>query len=77
FTLVQFLSEIRKLGEIKIVLEDGKELTGIIRKIRISPTLRLEISSSHLLEWSSIKMIFQGTYLCYESSFYFFSLPAP
>jgi len=75
YALVQFLCSVRKRGEIKIELKDSEELIGVIRKIRISPTLRLEISSSHLLEWSSVKKIFQGTYLCYESSSCFFSLP--
>lgn len=77
FALLIFLNDLRKRGDVKFVLGNGKDLVGVIRKIRISPVLALEISTSELLEWSSIKKITQGSYLCYESSASFFSLPAP
>jgi len=75
FELIKNISLLRKLREVRIVLDDGKELNSVIRKIRISGTLRLEISTSELLEWRRILKIFKGSHLCYESSSCSFSLP--
>lgn len=77
FELLKNISLVRKLGEVRILLDDGKEFNSVIRKIRISGTLRLEISTSELLEWRRILKIFKGSHLCYESSSYSFSLPVP
>lgn len=77
YPLLKNLNAIRKLGEVRIELANGQELTGVIRKIRLSDPIRLEISTAELIEWQSILRIFKGSHLCYESSSFLFSLPAP
>lgn len=70
------ISQLRKRGEVRISTVAGHEYSGLIRKIRLSPFLALEISTSELIEWGDIKKITQGSSLCYESPSCFFSLPA-
>jgi SAM-dependent methyltransferase len=57
---------IRRLGEVKI-----QTLThttqGFIRKIIITPTFHLELSSGEKVEWEKILTISQDTQICYES----------
>lgn len=76
YSLISNISDLRKRGEVRIALVNGQEYVALIRKIRITPSLGLEISSSELIEWSDISKISQGSILCYESSSCFFSLPA-
>lgn len=77
YDLIKNLCDIRKCGEVKILLKNGEELSGEIRKIRISFPLALEISTSELIEWSKVDKIIQGSHLCYDSSSCSFLHPAP
>lgn len=59
---------IRRLGELEITLRT-KKYSGFIRKIMIDPSFVVEISSGEKVEWSEIQTIYQGSTLCYASSF--------
>lgn len=65
--------ELRKLGELKVETLDG-DFTGSLRKIFVSPSFKLEISSGAQVEWSQIKKIFWENTLCFDSSsdYYYF-----
>ncbi len=54
------LSKYRRQGEHRFGLRTGEEKSGYIRKIRISPTFALEISTGELIEWRSLKNILKG-----------------
>lgn len=58
--------ELRRLGEI-VIRTKGTTLQGYIRKIIVSPSFRLEISTGEKVEWSQILTISQGSRICYES----------
>jgi hypothetical protein len=72
--LVQFLLRIRRLSELKISSTQGLH-KGAIRKIEISPSFSVEISSGEWVEWSEIKRITWGETLCFEASSDYFYLP--
>lgn len=57
----------RRLGEVTVKTPSG-DFTGHIRKIIVSPTFHLEISSGEKVEWNHIVTITQGSILCYDSS---------
>lgn len=64
---VKFLGlalEIRKKGTVKIQTRSSS-FDGFIRKIIITPSFRVEISSGEKVEWSDIISITQGSDLCY------------
>lgn len=46
----------------------SKKFIGIIRKIIISPTFKLELSTGEKVEWDEILTIHQGIELCFASS---------
>lgn len=54
------LSKWRRQGELRFMLKNGEEKKGYIRKIRVSPTFALEISSGELIECESLKNILKG-----------------
>lgn len=54
------LSELRREGKLQFLLRTGEEKSGYIRKIRISPTFALEISTGELIEWRSLQNILKG-----------------
>ncbi len=64
---LQLLTRLRSKGEVCIATADA-DYGGFIRKIVVSPTFRLEISSGQQVEWMKIQTITQGHLLCYESS---------
>jgi hypothetical protein len=65
---------LRKLGMLTIQF-----ITGIkhshIRKIFISPSFKLELSSGEQVEWSEIKQIYWENTLCYDSLLDYFFYP--
>lgn len=58
---------LRRVGEVEITTSQ-RILRGIVRKILVHPTFRLEISTGEKVEWKEILTITQGSSLCYESS---------
>lgn len=65
---------LRKLGILTIhCMTDVKE--GHIRKIFISPSFKLELSSGEQVEWIEIKQIFWENTLCYDSYLDYFFYP--
>lgn len=67
---IQYLLHLRRSGEVS-VRANGQIFTGFIRKIIILPLIKVEFSSGEKVEWLSIRTIFQGNHLCYDSSFGF------
>ena len=65
---------LRGLGELKIETTRG-EFQGSLRKIFVSPTFKVEISSGQQVEWSQILKIFWESTLCFDSSSDYFFLP--
>lgn len=65
---------LRKLGELKFETSQGI-LLGSLRKIFVTPTFRVEISSGHQVEWSQITKIFWESTLCFDSSSDYSFLP--
>lgn len=59
--------ELRSLGMLEIKTAK-RVFQGHIRKIIVSLSFRLEISTGEKVEWNEIKTISQGTRLCYVSS---------
>lgn len=64
---LQLLTALRTKGEVTVATANA-EYPGFIRKIVVSPTFRLEISSGQQVEWEKILTITQGHFQCYESS---------
>lgn len=64
----------RRLGSIRIETQETT-FHGSIRKIFVSPSFRLEISSGEQVEWSEIKKIFWENTLCYDTSLDYFYFP--
>lgn len=64
---LQLITSLRSQGEVTVTTARA-QYTGFIRKIVVSPTFRLEISSGQQVEWGEILTITQGHLLCYESS---------
>lgn len=64
---LQLVTSLRSQGEVSVTTAKAK-YTGFIRKIVVSPTFRLEISSGQQVEWEKILTITQGHLQCYESS---------
>lgn len=71
---IQKLVHLRRLGELDFTTQEGKH-HGIIRKIGMTPSFYVELSTGEKLEWTSIKSICWETILCYDSSSHFFFLP--
>lgn len=59
-----------KEGEVSIKTMD-RTYQGSIRKIIISPSFKLEISSGEKVEWDKIQIISRGPHICYDSSSFF------
>lgn len=57
----------RRLGALKFVTEEGT-FEGNLRKIFISPSFKVEISTGQQLEWSQLKKIFLENTLCFDTS---------
>lgn len=75
--LSYFLVKLRRLSPIVIHTLD-KKLEGSIRKIVVSPSFKLELSSGELVEWKDIKSIKWRDELCFDSlSGYCCLPPAP
>jgi SAM-dependent methyltransferase len=64
---LQLLVRLREQGEVTIEGQRGK-FTGLIRKIILSPSFIVEISTGEKVEWSLISTIHQGSRLCYAFS---------
>lgn len=73
-SVLQFLVALRRQGGLRIH-HRGHGCQGELRKIRISPSFALEISSGQWVEWSEITSIHSGDFLCYDSSSRLYSLP--
>lgn len=65
---------LRKLGELKFETTQGN-FQGSLRKIFVSPSFKLEISSGQQVEWSQITKIFWESTLCFDSSSDYSFLP--
>ena len=65
---------LRKLGLLTLHTKHG-EKQGIIRKIFITPSFKLEISSGEQVEWSDVQKIFWENILCFDSSSDYFFYP--
>jgi hypothetical protein len=63
----RFAIVLRRKGELTIKTK-SRSIQGVIRKIIVGPTFRVEISTGEKVEWSEIMTITQGSLLCYESS---------
>ena len=58
---------LRRLGELQIESGRGTH-TGVLRKIFVSPSFKVELSTGEQVEWSQIKKIFWENILCFDSS---------
>jgi hypothetical protein len=66
--------QLRKLGKLKICTSSGiKE--EYLRKIFVTPSFKVEISSGEQVEWSDVKKIFWENTLCFDSSLDYFYYP--
>lgn len=65
---------LRALGELKIETTQGT-FAGKLRKIFVSPSFKVEISSGEQVEWSQITKIYWENTLCFDSSSDYFYLP--
>lgn len=65
---------LRKLGILTIHCMTGVK-QGHIRKIFISPSFKVELSSGEQVEWSEIKQIYWENTLCYDSLLDYFFYP--
>lgn len=65
---------LRSLGELRIETSSGL-FVGKLRKIFVSPSFKLEISSGEQVEWSQITKIFWENTLCFDSSSDYFYFP--
>lgn len=65
---------LRHLGVLTIKTRKG-EFHGFIRKIFVTPSFKVEISSGQLLEWKDVTHVFWENQLCYESSSGYFYYP--
>lgn len=66
--------ELRRLGELRIETRERVYL-GSLRKIFVSPSFKVEISSGEQVEWSEVTKIFWGRTLCLDSCLGFYSFP--
>ncbi len=57
----------RRLGPLRIETRDAV-FEGNLRKIFVSPTFKVEISTGQQLEWSEVKKIFWENTLCFDTS---------
>lgn len=74
---IQFLVKLRQLSDL-LFFTKGAYILASIRKIEISPSFKVELSSGEWVEWSEIKGISWGDTLCFEAlSDYYYSPPAP
>lgn len=71
----QFWISLRALGELSFLTHDGLNLVGHLRKIIVSPSFVLEISTGERVECGHISTITWDHILCYESSLDYFFLP--
>ena len=73
----QMALQLRKLGF--LTLQTGHGLKqGNLRKIFLTPSFKLELSSGEQVEWSDVQKIFWENILCFDSSSdYFFYPHAP
>jgi hypothetical protein len=65
---------LRKLGELSFETAQGN-FVGSLRKIFVSPTFKVEISSGQQVEWSQITKIYWESTLCFDSSSDYSFLP--
>lgn len=73
----QFLVKLRRLNDLSFIHQEGL-ISGSIRKIEVSPSFRVELSSGEWVEWSKIKRITWGDTLCFEAlSDYYYLPPVP
>ena len=61
------LLELWNGGEVEITIP-AKVLRGLVRKIIVAPSFKVEISSGEKVEWSQILKITQGSKICYAVS---------
>lgn len=66
-TLPARMVSLWKEGEVSIKTID-RIYQGCVRKIIISPSFKLEISSGEKVEWDKIQIISRGPHICYDSS---------
>lgn len=66
--------QLRKLGLLTFCTPSGNK-EGYLRKIFVSPSFSVEISSGEQVEWGDIGKIFWGQILCYDSSSDYFFYP--
>ncbi len=69
-----FLVKLRRHSPLVIQTHDRK-LDGSIRKIVVSPSFKVELSSGELIEWEDIKSIKWRDILCFDSSSGYCCLP--
>lgn len=65
---------LRALGELQIETSLGS-FKGSLRKIFVSPSFKVEISSGQQVEWSQVTKIFWESTLCFDSLSDYFYLP--
>ncbi len=65
---------IRKLGMVTLQTSQGTK-QGILRKIFVTPSFKVEISSGEQVEWSDVQKIFWENILCFDSSSDYFFYP--
>ena len=70
----QIALKLRKLGLIRLQTMRG-EKHGFIRKIFITPSFKLELSSGEQVEWSHVQKISWENILCFDSSSDYFFYP--
>ena len=66
--------QLRKLGKLKICTDSWIKEEHL-RKIFITPSFKVEISSGEQVEWSDIKKIFWENTLCFDSLLDYFYYP--
>jgi hypothetical protein len=71
---IQFLLQLQKLGEVQLI-GIHRQFEGFIRKVILSPSFMLEISSGEWIKWEEIKFIKWKNHLCYDLLQGFYSLP--
>lgn len=60
YGVVKEIAHKRREGTVEVILKNSEVKTGFIRKVRLSPTFSLEISTGELIEWNQIQKL-KGT----------------
>lgn len=68
--IASIMVEFWKEGKVSIMTNEGT-YKGHVRKIIVSPSFKLEISSGEKVEWEKVQIISRGPHICYDSSSFF------